>query len=638
MHLQRLVQLTVTLPVLLLLSFLSIAAFFYLDAMMTENAHEKGLLVVEMVRTSMLSNVSKERHSLNSSAMMQQFRTLPGLLEVRMVRGDAVSAQFGPSHSNSAPGESVERDMLQSGRTKQDIEKIGDREVLHFNGPLLAGNSEGSNCLQCHQVPLGTVLGGLSVQVDLTDELREARMVPLIAFGFIAFCGLLIAYALYRFSTPISSTARQIASAMKHGEQGDFSHRLLGIRTDNDETRKIVDSTNAFFAALQQHIGGIADEIELITGHPPGEDNHNTISRARQAVSLMLYAARLKQGLEGDRDLDEAMLRLSSALQRDFGLDKFGIFESPDGSSRLVPAVMVGLPEDWDAWCDQPMGEDISACRATRTSQAVEVIRNNHACLDVCVDCKNTQALRHYCLPINDSGSTRSLITIVYSDEQAEAMQNVFTRLRYVIQVISPELRSKRLLKILKKNSINDPLTGLFNRRFLDEISKGLVSAIKRRKTSLGVLMCDIDFFKQVNDTYGHETGDTVLKSVAKIFQKEMRESDYVIRFGGEEFLILLMDASRDKSAEIAARIRRKVSEKSFNSPQGEFFKTLSIGVAVYPNDSPTLTEAIQQADAALYQAKETGRNRVVISEHAELNDAPNEPITRPALILKTNR
>ncbi|MDQ6965903.1 MAG: diguanylate cyclase [Mariprofundaceae bacterium] len=609
MQLQRISQLKITLPIILFLGITSISGFFYLNTIMTDNAQEKGLLVVDMVRTAILSNITEEGHSLNSSDIMQHFRSLPGLREVRLIRSDAINGQFGPSQSDSEPQDEIERKMLSSGKKAQSIESIDGHEVLHFNGPLKAGN----NCLQCHQVSPGTVLGGLSVQVDISDELKEALMVSLISLIIIAFCGLFVAYALRRFSAPISNTAIQISEAMVRGEKGDFTRRLQDIRADSDEIRQIIESSNGFLGALQHHIGGIAREVELITGYHPKELQSNMIARARQSVDLMLYATKLKRALEDDRDLDEAFERMSYVLQHDFALDRFGIFESMDDTHSLKPVVMVGLPEGWNSWCDQPQDGDASACRATRTGHAVDVSEDSDACRLRCGHYNDNSSLKHLCIPINESGGTRTLITILYEIEKAEMMANTLARLRYVIRAVTPELRSKRLLKILRDTSIHDGLTGMFNRRFLEEVQSSLVASVQRRNTTLGVLMCDIDHFKMVNDTYGHETGDVVLKGIADIFTHMMRESDYVIRFGGEEILVLLMDADKLKSAEIAERIRSRIAARKFKSAQGEFTKTVSIGVALFPEDSSNLHDAIQYADEALYTAKNSGRNQVVM-------------------------
>jgi len=635
MRLHSKIQLSLTLPAVLLLAAASAAAYFYLNHLMTEQAEQKGLLVVQMVRTAMLSNVSSEGHSMNSASMMQQFRTMPGLLELRMIRGPAVSNQFGPSHSGSEPVDGSETSMLRSGNRSQLIKMENGREVLHFNGPLKAKNYQGNNCLQCHHVPNGSVLGGFSVQVDLTDELREARILPMYAFLLIGFGGLLIAYALQRFFSPIRHTAMQIADTMQRGERGDFTHRLHDIRTDTDEVRQIFESSNAFFSTLELHIGGIAHEIEMITGHLPDDTHGNMIARARHGVDLMLFSNRLKRSLEEDRNLEEAFIRLAHVLQEDFRLQHFGIFESGAEPGResarecggMRTVIQVGLPGDW-LHSDAQHSDELAACPPEVNGHIpdghiVDVAIHPDACCRTCGQVNKDEALHHFCIPIMDSDETRTVITILYSKSEAKQMNDVLARLRYVLRVITPELRSKRLLKILREISIRDPLTGMFNRRFLDEIKPGLVASVKRRNTSLGVLVCDIDLFKQVNDTYGHETGDLVLKGIADIYRKEMRDSDYVIRLGGEEILVLLMDADREKSTEIAERLRAKVGRKTFKVNNCILSKTVSIGVAIFPDDSSSLMDTIQCADLAVYQAKHQGRNQVVCFQSTDGEHIP---------------
>lgn len=615
MHLQSKIQLSVTLPVLLLLTASSLVAYVYLHQLMQENAHEKGLLSVQMIRTAVLSIDSSKGHPINSGALMQQFRSLPGLLEVRMIRGAAVSNQFGPSHSGSEPVDGTETTMLRSGTRSQVIREIDGHEVLHFNGPLKAKNYKGNNCLQCHHVPIGTVLGGISVQVDLSDELHLARVLPLYAFLFFGCCGLFLAVVLRRFSTPISHTATQIADAMEHGERGDFTHRLHDISTATDEVRQIVESSNAFFTTLQRNIGGIASEIEMITGHLPDTCHGNMIARAKYGVELMLFSNRLKRSLEEDRNLEEAYTRLAHVLHDEFHLQHFGIFESASNPEAMKPLVQVGIPQDWIADT-----ADHSVCPPTLNGASpdghiVNVSAHPDACCRTCGQANHDPALLHFCVPIKDSEETRTVIAILYKKTQAKQMHDVLARLSYVLRVITPELHSKRLLKILKDISVRDPLTGMFNRRFLDEIKPGLVASVNRRNTTLGVMVCDIDHFKQVNDTYGHETGDVVLKGIAELFRNEMRDSDYVIRLGGEEILVLLMDADREKTVEIAERLRTKVSRRTFKVTNCILSKTVSIGVAIFPEDSSSLLDTIQCADQAVYQAKHQGRNQVVVFE-----------------------
>ncbi|MDZ4183747.1 MAG: GGDEF domain-containing protein, partial [Desulfuromonadales bacterium] len=130
--------------------------------------------------------------------------------------------------------------------------------------------------------------------------------------------------------------------------------------------------------------------------------------------------------------------------------------------------------------------------------------------------------------------------------------------------------------------------------------------------TSIGLLMCDLDFFKQVNDQYGHETGDLLLVETAKALLHTVRESDYVIRFGGEEFLVLLIDVELGEADVVAEKIRQVVAAVGVQTPSGPLSKTISIGVSVFPADGESLWQTIKFADVALYKAKDAGRNQVV--------------------------
>jgi diguanylate cyclase (GGDEF)-like protein len=185
--------------------------------------------------------------------------------------------------------------------------------------------------------------------------------------------------------------------------------------------------------------------------------------------------------------------------------------------------------------------------------------------------------------------------------------------MRYIKEA-TPVVEAKRFAMVLKETTLKDPMTDLYNRRFLESYVETLVANCKRRGSSLGVLMCDMDFFKEVNDTHGHEAGDAVIVKTAEIIKSCVRASDMVIRFGGEEFLVLLTDVrDRQAIAELAERIRKTMESTTIKIPNGGTLKkTMSIGYSEYPTDTEGFWEAIKFADVALYSAKEGGRNRSV--------------------------
>lgn len=158
-----------------------------------------------------------------------------------------------------------------------------------------------------------------------------------------------------------------------------------------------------------------------------------------------------------------------------------------------------------------------------------------------------------------------------------------------------------------------DFLTGIPNRRYAISLLEGIFSLYKRNPhTKFSVLMCDIDYFKQINDQYGHNVGDEILIAVTKILQAEFRSSDTLCRIGGEEFLAILPDTGIEGASKIADRARSAVATGKFdNVPSEDFTCTISIGVSEVDPDDETYNAVITRSDDALYEAKESGRNRI---------------------------
>jgi diguanylate cyclase (GGDEF)-like protein len=155
----------------------------------------------------------------------------------------------------------------------------------------------------------------------------------------------------------------------------------------------------------------------------------------------------------------------------------------------------------------------------------------------------------------------------------------------------------------------------LFNRRYLEESVERELSRAQRRATPLSVVMLDIDHFKRFNDTFGHQVGDEVLKQVAHVLSTEIRTSDLACRFGGEEFTLILPDAEAGDAARRADHIRQAIAQLPVSSEGKTYGQvTVSFGVASYPVHGSTLDQLIEAADAALYQAKSAGRNRVEVA------------------------
>jgi len=193
-------------------------------------------------------------------------------------------------------------------------------------------------------------------------------------------------------------------------------------------------------------------------------------------------------------------------------------------------------------------------------------------------------------------------------EERAERRDRLRAQLPEFASCLAVGLKTKDLYT----RTIQDGLTGLYSKRhFLSEIRKAFDEA-RREGTPLSLVMTDIDHFKLVNDTYGHQTGDVVLKEVAKVIREGVRSYTYAFRYGGEEVAILFTRANAEKAQAAAERLRKKIEAKRFISEKGVSFKvTASFGVAEHAGGVSTPDELVQRADEALYGAKHGGRNQV---------------------------
>ena len=186
------------------------------------------------------------------------------------------------------------------------------------------------------------------------------------------------------------------------------------------------------------------------------------------------------------------------------------------------------------------------------------------------------------------------------------------------------EEREKELLEVNQQllfMSQTDALTGLDNRRHLNERIDEMFAHAKRLGEPFSLVMCDLDKFKSVNDTYGHQAGDEVLKQLAGILRDEAREIDRVGRYGGEEFMLLLPGAELDDAVTFAERVRKRIEGHTFTFSGGTLTRTASFGVAGWPHEKMGESDdLVRSADDALYVAKETGRNKVVPFDSDEFN------------------
>jgi diguanylate cyclase (GGDEF)-like protein len=177
----------------------------------------------------------------------------------------------------------------------------------------------------------------------------------------------------------------------------------------------------------------------------------------------------------------------------------------------------------------------------------------------------------------------------------------------------SSSLANAKFHAEIEKMAITDGLTGLFNHRNFQEKLTAEFRRLERFSAPLSLLLIDIDFFKKINDTYGHPAGDEVLREVAGVIRETIRNVDIPARYGGEEFAALLPGTNHEGALKMAERLRETIAERRFRIEGKELRVSVSIGAATSPHDAGAKEELVEKADKALYNAKRNGRNRCVL-------------------------
>lgn len=351
--------------------------------------------------------------------------------------------------------------------------------------------------------------------------------------------------------------------------------------------------------------GDLTQRIEVRTHDEVGQLARQLNTLVDNIFSLNTF----KAVIEEEESTTEVNKRLATLLTERYGFDRLFVYEMLGNKNNMA----VAYASEYEDICSPDILDDCNYCRAKRTGHAISSIQYP----EICKKFPHGDRLEHHCIPMIANGRAVGIVQFLHPKNADRAEldqfeQKVKRASRYISEA-TPVLEAKRFASALQETTLKDPMTGLYNRRFLETYTETLVASTKRRSSKLGILMCDMDFFKEVNDNYGHETGDTVLIKTAEVLQECVRASDIVIRYGGEEFLVLLADVqNRNDIAELAERIRLTMENTVIKIPEGSLQKTLSIGFSLFPDDTDGFWESIKYADVALYRAKESGRNMVV--------------------------
>lgn len=592
----------VMIAVIVVVSFWSFRQF----AISSEREHIRS--VAEIVRIGLsesLIHIEREKRD----DFLGHLAVVEGLRTARVARSDSVTRQFGKGSELEQIQDGIEARVIQDGQPYYQLTDESDGPVFRGTLPYVATRAGHINCLQCHYVAEGTVLGALTISMSMGEMMRSAYTASSIMVAAIVLFMLVMLLFFRRLVKPVIATAQDVQVTVERAIHGDF-HANIEKRT-SDEIGQVAANLNSLLKFIQDGLTTISSSVAQLLQQSPAHKNENLLNSTISRVEGLIDAAHFKQAIEEDETKPEIYRRLSAVLQGRFNIRNFSIYEAARNSGHMTALMVDGEADAPCRWCDPQILAHAESCRARRTGHAINSIESPGICYAFQPPA-GEQGRCHVCIPVIQSGSVGSVLQLVVKQEESERIQNLLPYLYVYLREAAPVIEAKRLMDTLRASNLTDAMTGLHNRRFLEEFAEMLASSNQRRKSHLSILMLDLDYFKMVNDTYGHDAGDLILKALANVLKASVRASDLVIRYGGEEFLIILQDTGGGSADLVAEKIRATVEGMKVQLSGTALQKTISIGIAEFPHDSETFWQAVKFADVALYNAKESGRNRVM--------------------------
>ena len=408
---------------------------------------------------------------------------------------------------------------------------------------------------------------------------------------------------------PFLTVFDSIKEVMQKAQEGDYSHRIEDVQ--GKESKEVAQWINGHLEKLQTTLDDIENKITDFLVHQK-RLHQDPLIDVKRTVSRLSDIYRFRKTIEHDEKMDQVYERLAFVLREKFKINDFNFIEA-DTTRKKTKVVYT----EKEMHCNVENG-----CRADRTNTVVDSCQFQNMC-----DKFDHNTNKEYiCIPYSISNDLDFIISIVAKDkEEYNCIRDCIPYIQDYVDTAKPEIVSKNLMAMLEMSARTDALTGLYNRKFLEESVSKIISQAKRSGISYGILMADIDFFKMVNDTYGHDVGDEAIKIIGRTLIENTRDSDIVVRYGGEEFIVLLYNCDENYVNEVAQKIRIAFSKKKISTGSISFTKTISIGASMFPTHTDNFWQCVKYADIALYEAKHTGRDKVVVFDKSLLKDGELE-------------
>ena len=517
-----------------------------------------------------------------------------------IVRSQKVINQYGPGFSYENAHDEIDKKVLLTGNMFKEISESADAATLRITIPYKANSTSKVSCLECHNVHDGDTLGAVSMEFDINGVRNASTLTILKIFGINVVFIFIALFVLNHYIKPYVELFANLRDGIKRAHSGDFSYRfqtrVIG------EGKEVTNQINTLFHKMEETFGEIKHSLATFVTKT-NLSCSDPLYEAKIIITELADIYKFKKTIELDNSKELVYSRLVSVLKEKYKIENFSLHEI-DKNTKFRTAIYIFDQIS----CFPAVNKNADLCRAYRTD--TEVVSTDFP--NLCESCKD---LNHdyICIPFDINNEVSLTINIIIKDlSEFDTINTSINSIKNYLEAAKPVIESKILTDKLRDTTLRDGMTGLYNRRFLEQFIDKLAKQALRNETNYSVMMLDIDYFKMINDTYGHDIGDIVIKGLSEVISKNIRDSDLAIRYGGEEFVIMLHNSTLEGSLEVAQKIHKEFNLLKFQAGTEIIQKTISIGVSQFPSDAASIWKCIKFADTALYYAKEHGRNQVI--------------------------
>ncbi len=584
--------------------FILFAAIFYntivdLRKSSAVSAQSQALSAAKVVEAGLTAHMISGSMDQRDE-FLKQVSSLESMKRLWIVRSEKVSHQYGKGPFSQDAQDGLDKSVLTSGEAV--VESRGgilEDATVRLSIPYKATAGEKIDCLSCHDVKVGDTLGVISLEMQTNDLKALNYRNILITAIILVLLFTLMAYFLYTKVLIYFDRFDAMGQCARAVEEGDYQARIpdeLAGDKDASSLNRLVEKFQTLLETMKENLSLL---IQL-------DNTHDPLTALSEGTARLAEINNFGQTLQKDASTQEVYKHIALHFCEKFEIDDVNVITHNTLSGESSVAY-----ETKQIMCDASSG-----CRAARTGETVDSSQPDGICP------KMITPNEHYiCFPYTIT-PTSTLVVSTVSDKKP-----VLNSVRYgkhivkeTMQGIREKIAYHQMSEGIKSLERIDPLSGLFNRHYLDERMFMIVKESKRTAIPYGVLVINVDNFSIINEVYGTKVGDEAIRLIARTLLDSLRESDCIARTSGDEFVVILYDCNPLHVADVGEKIRSLFANKKLKAHPSGFIKTVSIGTAIFPQHHKNIAECVAFARLAMKEAKSEGGN-LSVKFHTRLLD-----------------